>query len=1058
MATIFVTGSNQSDLAANITSDIAAGKLDLTIYSVTPAVIGSNLDNLIPNLSLLRALRFSDVNNFPDSTFFQANLSDLVELSGNCSLISGNYLFGEASMPSLTSISFPNLTSITGRGLFSQAHMSNVTSISFPNLVSILNADTFAYLSMPVLTNIYLPKLQTISVGGTFYSMQLNLLTTLNLPNLTSISGFLFGNTQMNSLTSISWSSNLSSLPAGAFNNTSVPKLSGICLGKVTTFTPTSFQNITHGPSDMKALSVKTHSDLVYASDFYGYACTPLIFNIPVGNSDNVFNTYTYKNFGGTTATGLTVTAVNELTPPVTIGGINFQPNGTITVNSDVPNITLSMRFSAAGGLIGARSVKIKPCFFTLSDVNTKGIISGSGPKFTDPSAGTRIEITGFQKWNRPGTRTVTAALKNQTQSKTLSSDGPFKLVFPFSQSDVLTSDTITLSLSGNNACPTTFTSNYVRTSTLFPVPSLKVRLIGSLFDFLLTLPSDFNSQASDKNGIFSDICAFAQTKPFNHIPATFETLENSDMFASDAVIATGIHNVFVSCVDQCLNINETSDLFAFRICSFTSDAKVNYSDANPANTMSDVSTNIPAIANETTASASIILVETASSMPCDNILSDIQFSALSSDHFQITGYQLDDHPEIRVLSASYMNETQTKTFSADGFFYFDFTNTSISDGLLLNITAQGNNCKAVTSTFVTSFSTSDCIKTLSNIEFVAFSANAFKITGHQAYNRPGTRSVSVSYMNASDQTQSFNSDGFFQFIFTNTAIIDGEQVMITTKGSDCALTFATVTTQSQNIAQGTMNLGFSGSLLNFNITLPPELAITLPITNDVHAIFSDMRAFAQIQDCQQFLAGIVINAYSDLFCSDALIVQHPEIIVVSCSDNVLNLDDDDGRFIFSITNFMSDFVFVQYSDALCQISDVMSLIGGGFSLQTSDTNFIWVSPCDSDLPNVFTNVFNHPILAIDAQGDVVDIGLIDCSGPCHNPTSDLLYVSRLRAATLKLGQYLSDHHSDYTSKISDQCHVMYTGPITAVVTLDFHTARLIYHKFSIPFSDVDVC
>jgi hypothetical protein len=134
-------------------------------------------------------------------------------------------------------------------------------------------------------------------------------------------------------------------------------------------------------------------------------------------------------------------------------------------------------------------------------------------------------------------------------------------------------------------------------------------------------------------------------------------------------------------------------------------------------------------------------------------------------------------------------------------------------------------------------------------------------------------------------------------------------------------------------------------------------------------------------------------------------------------------------------------------------------LVAGGFTLQTSDTHFVWVSPCESDVPNTFANVFSHPLLAIDAQGDVVDIGLIDCSPPCHNPTSDLLYASQLKAATLKLGQYLKDHYSDYTSKISDQCQVLYLGPLTAdIVTIDFDSVRLIYHNFSIPFSDVGMC
>lgn len=1013
MATTFVTGSDQANLAANISSAITAGKRDLTIYSVTPATIGSNIDNLIPNLSLLQALRFSDVNDLPTYAFSQANFSGLQELTGNFSSFSGQDLFTSANMNALKNLSLPQLTTISGQGIFYQVNMNALTAINLPNLTS--------------------------WTGG--------------------VLGLTFASASMNALTSINWPATLPSLPSQAFDAVSVPKLFGICLGKVTTFNNITFQNITQGPSDMRALSGKTQTDLVYASDFYGYACPPLIFNIPVGSSDNVFNNYTYKNYAGTPATGLTITAVNEIPTPVTIGNINFQQNGTITVKSDVPNTTFSMRFSATGPspLIGARSVKVKPCFFTVSDVKTTTSIGTIDRKTGLAVTPPYIRVKGFHTWNQSGQRKVAATFKQQTLFNNLSSDGSFSLDFITSD---FSSDTILLVLSTNNgSCPTTFTSNYVKPSSFLNTTTLKINLIGSLFDFQLTLPSDFDSQASDKNSMFSDLCAFAQTQPLNRISASFETLENSDMFASDAVITTGIHDVFVSCSDQCLNISETSDLFSFKICSFTSDSKVNYSDTNPANTVSDKPAAIPSITTEITASSTLAVVEIASSTPCTNTLSDIHFSASSSDHFQITGYQLDPQTGTRTLSASYMNTTQTQSFNVDGFFFFDFTNTPISDGALVNIIAQGNNCKAITTTITPNFSTSDCIKILSDIQFSAFSSNDFKITGYQFYNKPVTRTVSASYINASDQTQSFNSDGFFQFIFTNTTIITGEPVTITTKGSDCALTASAVASQNQTITQGILNAGFTGSLLDFNFALPPDLAITLSSTSDVHTVFSDMRAYAQMQECQSFLAGIVINSFSDLFCSDAIITQRPEVIVVSCSDNVLHLDDDDDHFTFSITDFMSDIVLIRYSDTSCQVSDSMSLIGGSFTLQTSDTHFIWVTPCNSDVPNTFTNVFNHPLLAIDAEGNVVDIGFIDCSVPCHNPTSDLLYVSRLKASTLKLGQYLSDHYSDYANLISDQCRVKYLGPITAdIVTADFDACRLVYQSFSIPFSDIDVC
>lgn len=624
MITTFVTGSDQLDLAVNIGSDISVGLLDLTIYSVTPDIIGSDLDNLILNLSLLQALRFSDVNDLQDGAFLLANFSDLQILSGDFSSISGTYAFYAAQMNTLTSLDLSSLTDISGFQVFSSAQINALTSLNLPLLSDISGDEIFDSTQMNVLTSLTLPSLTNISGNKTFYFAQMNALTSLNLPSLSDISGnSIFNSAQMNALTSLNWPSNLSAFSGDyTFYSVSVPNLPGICLGKTTTFHKTTFENITQGPSDMKELGLKTHSDIVYASDFYGYACLPLVFDTQV-QTLNVFDQYTYQDYNGSDATNLTITAINEMLPPVTIDNITFQSDGTVTVNRFGPH-TFTMRFSADGNLIGARSITI----------------------------------------NRPQVEGIVTAI-------------------------------------------------------------------------------------------------------------------------------------------------------------------------------------------------------------------------------------------------------------------------------------------------------------------------------------------------------------------------------------------------------------YQGSLLNFSLILPPELVATLPITSDIHEIFSDMCTFAQAQQpCQNFLAGIIVNDYSDLFCSDAIIVQHPEVVVISCSDNVLHLDDDDGHFTLSITDYMSDTVSVHYDDILCHVSDVMYLSDGSFNFQPSDVNFVWVDPCDnSDVPNVLTTVFNHPLLAIDAEGDVVDIGLIDCSGPCRNPTSDLLYVSQIKSATLKLGQYLSANYSDYTSKISDQCHMLYLGPITAgIVTVDIEACRLIFNNLFIPFSDINIC
>lgn len=353
------------------------------------------------------------------------------------------------------------------------------------------------------------------------------------------------------------------------------------------------------------------------------------------------------------------------------------------------------------------------------------------------------------------------------------------------------------------------------------------------------------------------------------------------------------------------------------------------------------------------------------------------------------------------------------------------------------------------------------CKLTLSDVQFHAFSSSIFSVTGYQFDDEPGTRFVSVEYPGFPIQTQNFNADGFFQFAFVNTPITNGTPVTITAYNSDCASDVQIVPALLLPLAQGIFGALYVGSLLEFNLALPPELAVTLPVTSDIHELYSDICAFADTQFCGRFLAGLTIENQSDIFCSDALITQQPEIVFVYCSDNVIHMDDADGDFIFSITDFMSDAVIVTYLDSDCGlITENMNLTSGGFSLQISDANFLWVDPCFSDPLNVFTNVFSHPLLVIDGNGDITDVELIECTPLCHTPTSDPQQVCFFEASATKLGNYLQEHFpSDYPDNIDHACHVLYTGPLTAkVVTVDLEHCELIFSNFIVPCSDVNIC
>lgn len=353
------------------------------------------------------------------------------------------------------------------------------------------------------------------------------------------------------------------------------------------------------------------------------------------------------------------------------------------------------------------------------------------------------------------------------------------------------------------------------------------------------------------------------------------------------------------------------------------------------------------------------------------------------------------------------------------------------------------------------------CALYLSDVQFHAFSSSIFSVTGYQFNDEPGTRFVSASYLNASDQTQSFGADGFFQFAFIGTPISDGAPVTVTAHRSDCASDAWMVISNHLPLAQGVLGAHYAGSLLEFTLALPPELSVTLPVTSDIHEIYSDICAFADTQFCGRFLAGLTIENQSDIFCSDAFITKQSEIVFVYYSDNVIHMDDADGDFVFSITDFMSDTVTITYSDSDCGLTnDVMNLISGGFSLQTSDEHFLWVEPCFSDSLNVSTNLFSHPLLVIDANGHITDIELIECTPLCHTPTSDPAQICFFKASATKLGNYLQENFpSDYPDNIDHACHVLYTGSLTAkVVTIDLENCALIFSNFTVPCSGSDIC
>lgn len=118
------------------------------------------------------------------------------------------------------------------------------------------------------------------------------------------------------------------------------------------------------------------------------------------------------------------------------------------------------------------------------------------------------------------------------------------------------------------------------------------------------------------------------------------------------------------------------------------------------------------------------------------------------------------------------------------------------------------------------------------------------------------------------------------------------------------------------------------------------------------------------------------------------------------------------------------------------------------------------INPCTSDpVIRITTNIFNHPLLNVDAASLVTTIGTVCCSALIQNPTSDSAYVCRLQAYALQTNNFLTAHFSDYTSHIADRCQLTYTGPVTAgQVLIDLNDHTMIFRDFTIPFSDSSIC
>lgn len=256
------------------------------------------------------------------------------------------------------------------------------------------------------------------------------------------------------------------------------------------------------------------------------------------------------------------------------------------------------------------------------------------------------------------------------------------------------------------------------------------------------------------------------------------------------------------------------------------------------------------------------------------------------------------------------------------------------------------------------------------------------------------------------------------------------------------------------------LNLNFSSALLNLSLSLPPMLSSILPITSDINGVFSDICIFANTQTCQKIIAGLIINNQSDVFTSDAAILQGPQIISVYCSDQTFNMNQINQNFLFSFGPDISDKVTIKYTDSISDITKSMD-INGNFVWPQSDQNFAWIIPCHSDYPNTFTYFVMDPFLTLyTLHNNQTDIGEIHCLSPCNITISDKDQICRVQGFLNRLDQYFDGNFSDYRQHVSDKCQIVYTGPIMAgAVHIDLENNRLIFHDFNVgACSDLFVC
>jgi|GEM_PF-3049556 len=148
------------------------------------------------------------------------------------------------------------------------------------------------------------------------------------------------------------------------------------------------------------------------------------------------------------------------------------------------------------------------------------------------------------------------------------------------------------------------------------------------------------------------------------------------------------------------------------------------------------------------------------------------------------------------------------------------------------------------------------------------------------------------------------------------------------------AFTSNTVTIDAYGTSQyGETQVHLDGCSLDLVLDLPPQFIQTHSDlnTSDIQSLFSDMYDYAQTHT--PFVVGLLVSDQSDVFDSDALILQGQQTVYISVSDEGLYASNK--NFTLGLLNFMSSDYSLFYSDRVESFTDGMETMQGSVNIKT---------------------------------------------------------------------------------------------------------------------------